>query len=424
MEKTVDRLAKAYIEVAVSELKHKYIDFLYPLSVMEWKEQPEEAGNGLSTDGIAIYYNPDWVLRCGKNILQYNVMHIILHGLLGHFQVKDEYPKKDYRDLCMDVQVGHLMSRLNLYPTLNRARALERIWGDDYSMGQYYQLPKIREIVVRLEYYKNICRVDNHEIWDKQKEEVDKRRMTVFWKEVQNVVLGEEPDMGRLARVAPVGTETDTAEETFAVGKYGAQNYRDLFEQLFHVREVSMEDADTIDAMFYHYGLELYENVPLIEPLESFEKPSFHTLVLAVDVSGSCVNEETAERFWGETYRCISQLKEQYTDGKVLLLQCDSEIQKEEMIELAEFIEFPKLVEVRGMGGTSFVPVFRRIEELEKEGMTIEALLYFTDGEGEYPQNEPEYPVYFVITDTCEESGWCPQMPEWIRRVVLENLDV
>ena len=56
--------------------------------------------------------------------------------------------------------------------------------------------------------------------------------------------------------------------------------------------------------------------------------------------------------------------------------------------------------------------------------MTIEALLYFTDGEGEYPQNEPEYPVYFVLTDTFEESGWRPQMPEWVHRVVLEDLDV
>src|SRR3972149_2615082 len=49
----------------------------------------------------------------------------------------------------------------------------------------------------------------------------------------------------------------------------------------------------------------------------------------------------------------------------------------------------------RGGGGTRFTPVF---EWVESEPVRPDALLYFTDAEGEVPERAPEYPVMWLVT--------------------------
>ena len=48
----------------------------------------------------------------------------------------------------------------------------------------------------------------------------------------------------------------------------------------------------------------------------------------------------------------------------------------------------------KGGGGTSFRPVF---EWVEKQGLRPEALVYFTDAEGEFPERAPHYPVIWLV---------------------------
>ncbi|MFA7097204.1 MAG: VWA-like domain-containing protein, partial [Gammaproteobacteria bacterium] len=50
--------------------------------------------------------------------------------------------------------------------------------------------------------------------------------------------------------------------------------------------------------------------------------------------------------------------------------------------------------EFRGGGGTSFRPVF---EWLEREGRRPDLLVYFTDAQGEFPPQEPDYPVLWLV---------------------------
>ena len=50
--------------------------------------------------------------------------------------------------------------------------------------------------------------------------------------------------------------------------------------------------------------------------------------------------------------------------------------------------------EVKGRGGTSFKPVFDRIEA---DGIVPDTLIYFTDMECSFPE-EPEYPVIWCAS--------------------------
>jgi predicted metal-dependent peptidase len=65
---------------------------------------------------------------------------------------------------------------------------------------------------------------------------------------------------------------------------------------------------------------------------------------------------------------------------------------------------------VLGGGGTSFIPVFERIEA---EQLRPDVLVYFTDCFGLYPKNVPQYPVIWAsITPEAQLGTYRPPFGE------------
>ena len=425
-------LAKARIEMILCELKYSYPDLIYPLSRLQWKECENQQNAALATDGMHIFFKPELILLHQKNYLKHVILHILMHGLLGHFQMKDDYENITCRNIIMDMQVGYLMHRWDMFPTLSRVNEFEELFHGDFSMGQYFQLIKNPKFMTNKNYYKSICEVDPHEIWDVEKNPDQKNQLIVFWKDIQDVVFGKDNSyhetnlnkqniLQQIKCILSDPIKRDAREKNYEILPMDEmQNYREILQKLLLIKETSYEYPDSIDPMFYHYGCELYGNMPLIEPLEISERSSLQTLAIAIDVSGSCISDEIMRRFWYETFCCISQLKEEYTDGEILLLQCDEAIQNEEWIELMNFTEIPANVKIRGMGGTNFIPVFERLAEFKKFGKEFDALIYLTDGKGIYPNQKPEYPVYFVLPEQFKQYEKSNDIPGWIEKVYLK----
>lgn len=63
-------------------------------------------------------------------------------------------------------------------------------------------------------------------------------------------------------------------------------------------------NPDEFDYIFYTYGLKLYENMPLIEPLEYREVKRIREFVIAIDTSGSVAGEQV-QRFVQKTYNIL-----------------------------------------------------------------------------------------------------------------------
>lgn len=120
--------------------------------------------------------------------------------------------------------------------------------------------------------------------------------------------------------------------------------------------------------------------------------PALHSgqveLVLALDTSGS-IDRRAFVEFLAE----IDALKGQIR-ARVTLLACDAELVPGGpwRFESWQPIELPE--ELEGGGGTRFTPVF---DWLEKEGVCPDALLYFTDAQGEFPSQAPHYPVLWLV---------------------------
>jgi len=111
-------------------------------------------------------------------------------------------------------------------------------------------------------------------------------------------------------------------------------------------------------------------------------------LVVAVDISGSIKDDEIRE-FMDE----IDALKGQVR-ARVTLLGCDAHLCPSAPWFFEPWEEFCRPEEMKGGGGTSFVPVFDWIEHW---GGHPDLLVYFTDAQGEFPQREPYYPVLWLI---------------------------
>ena len=59
------------------------------------------------------------------------------------------------------------------------------------------------------------------------------------------------------------------------------------------------------------------------------------------------------------------------------------------------------IISVSLTGVASFLPVFEWIANAEKtDGLRPEALIYLTDGDGAFPEKEPDYPTIWIYIDS------------------------
>jgi len=120
-----------------------------------------------------------------------------------------------------------------------------------------------------------------------------------------------------------------------------------------------------------------------------FMLPSLHSerigpIVFATDTSGS-ITPELLNQFHAEKQSCLDDVR----PSKVVDMCCDTRITHEKEYRPGDQIDR----EAPGGGGTSFVPIFKRIKEL---GDTPKCVVYLTDLDGQFPDEHPEYPVLWL----------------------------
>ena len=171
--------------------------------------------------------------------------------------------------------------------------------------------------------------------------------------------------------------------------------------------------------MFYTYGLELYGNMPLIEPQETREVFRVEDFAVVVDTSMSC-SGELVRRFLNETYAVLCESESYFRKINIHIIQCDEKIQDDRVITSRE--EMEKYMEdftVRGFGGTDFRPAFEYVNALIRMGRfhKLKGLIYFTDGEGIFPVKRPPYDTAFVFV---KDNYTDVSVPPWAIKLVLE----
>ena len=225
--------------------------------------------------------------------------------------------------------------------------------------------------------------------------------------------------------------------ETFSREQGGAaelmQNLREVnrerydyaaFLRKFAVRAEQMKlSGDEFDYIFYTYGLRLYRNLPLVEPLEYRDEKKIRELVIAIDTSRS-TSGALVQAFLQKTYNILESTESFFERFNLHILQCDEELREDAKITgRKDMEEYLGSMTIRGLQGTDFRPVFRHVEELRRAGefKDLRGLIYFTDGEGIFPAHKPDYDTAFVFVDEGTEP---PAVPPWAIRLVLRREDL
>jgi uncharacterized protein with von Willebrand factor type A (vWA) domain len=196
-------------------------------------------------------------------------------------------------------------------------------------------------------------------------------------------------------------------------------NYTEFLRR-FGIRSETMRlSEEDFDNNYYTYGLDLYGDIPLIEPLEYRDHRKIRDFVIAIDTSGS-VKGEVVQKFVQHTHDILSAQDSFDTETNLYIIQCDDKIRDVTLIRSADdFKRYFKNTEIKGLGQTDFRPVFDYVGKLleERKLTDLRGLLYFTDGKGKFPEKYPGYDVAFIIHNDSLMDAW---VPDWAMKVELQ----
>lgn len=382
-KKEQEFLGKKILQNCRNEL---YLDFPYLDGAFAGLEYEADSSiMSIQTDGEKIYFNPGFLLKKyaeDPETVRHGYLHMLLHCLYLHIFMK---PDKDISQWDRDCD-SFVEDLIDKAIQEKECRSLKKRWLDDTEVAD----PGF----------------DDHTLWQRTAEQVSGgRRTKEKWERI--LAYTSRNKTGTRSRA---GTQTRNRQEEMDEIYRSKYDYRKFLKQFCRLREEVELDTESFDYIFYHFGMEYYGNLPLIEPLEYKEVNRLEELVIAIDTSGSC-SKETVQRFLGETYSILSEKENFFRRMKVYIVQCDCFIQKVDVIHSEdEWKEYSRAVTIQGRGGTDFRPVFELIrqEKERRELKSLRALIYFTDGDGIYPRQKPDYETAFVFLNRTDKMKLVP----------------
>ncbi len=354
----------------------------------------------LETDGRLLYYQPESLLcayrrdPCAVNRLYF---HEMLHCLFHHPDLAGQ------QEAFCDDAVNTLLARLEL-PCIHTGSALRddhRFWGKRQDT-RISSSPGSQDGASG----SGSGRDGAPAFLPPQAEALLKRRLLACMQEIR------EPRFRRSGTGAGNGLAYLTPK------KPPVYDYGTLLRLWAVTREERSLDPDSFDPISYTAGLARYGNIPLIEPLETREMHKLCELVIALDTSGSCSGERI-RRFLDETWALLCSDSWFFREMNLHILQCDSMIQADvKLTSREELRAYGREIAVQGFGGTDFRPVFSHVEELirKKEFTRLSGIIYFTDGQGIFPEKKPPVETAFVLTSADADQV---ELPDWALRVRL-----
>lgn len=412
----------------------------------------------LMTDGKHILYNPKHVLesyRTGKEIPVRDYLHMVMHCIFRHMYM-DPTLNRTYWDLACDIAVENVITELNLKSTTTPKekqqepyitairQELKYVTAEKIYSYLRQTVPDEKKVAqIRGTFYG-----DDHELWYMTDEEIKIKFgvslsaqsvngdgegdgdddsnaalsvrvvMSDVWQNIAQRMQVDLETFGRQQGLVPGAMTQNLAEVNREKYDYTA------FLKKFAVMGEAMKiNDDEFDYIFYTYGLQLYEKMPLIEPLEYKDIKAIKEFVIAIDTSGS-TSGELVQKFVQKTYNILKSTESFFTKINLHIIQCDATIQENVRITCQkEFDEYLKTMKIHGLGGTDFRPVFEYVEQLRRnqEFTNLKGLIYFTDGYGDFPTKKPDYETAFVFVD---EGYHTPSVPPWAIKLVLQKDEI
>ena len=322
------------------------------------------------TDGSTLFFQPDAlveVFRQGRAAVNRLYLHSVVHCLFSHLWT-GKGRDAEYWNLACDVAAEHVIDGLLIRAVHRPMSALRRefyhlMTGDGAGHPVvtaeriYHFLCQRHPMPAQLDAWKREFCVDDHSRWNDGDTQQSPSPQRQRWDDIRERMQTEMETFSKEA-----ADDMRSLEEQVRAANRKRYDYREFLRKFSVLKEEMQVDMDSFDYIFYNYGMELYGNMPLIEPLETKEVQKVEDFVIVVDTSMSCQGE-LIRRFLEETYSVLSESEGFFRRIHVHILQCDDRVQEDVLItsqeEMRQYLEH---FTVRGFGGTDFRPPFARVQ--------------------------------------------------------------
>lgn len=404
-------------------LQMRFMDLaLSALPFVLWDKE-----SALGTDGEFLYFQPYKVMErfaAGDGDIAHGYLHTVFHCLFAHMFQMEGWDEKDW-ELACDIAVEWLIDDLSM--------SCVHLTKSPLRFQVYGLIKKNHSIITAQSVLKFLCqyrfRPGEKERWEKEFKQDDHSK----WSRQSN--KGPAPSPQQL-RWNHIRERMQTELELFS--KEAAKNapsladmvkiqnrkrydYKEFLRKFAVLKEEMQVDLDTFDYVFYHYGMKMYGNMPLIEPLETKEIYKVEDFVIVLDTSMSCKGE-LVQKFLEETYQILKETESYFRKIQIHILQCDEQVRRDTVItDIQKLKEYKKEFQVEGQGGTDFRPPFAYVEELKRKGAftNLRGMIYFTDGYGIFPAKKPDYETAFVFMKSDYQDV---DVPLWAMKVIIEDI--
>lgn len=450
MAETAERLQVIGSSILRAARDELYLGMRFlDVALSSFSYQMDGSIHGFGTDGRVMYFQPQMLgglYKENRILVNRGYLHMVFHCIFRHFAWRgagrnigagysagennadsEKTIEERLRDLSCDIAVEHIIDGMN-YRSIRFSRSLLR--RETYRLlekeGKTLNAQRVYKILsgwnlsekdfVNLE---QEFRTDDHKYWESKKPDQKPNPMlSRKWGEIND---GIETDLETFSQEA--GERDGDFLEQIKTENRSKYDYREFLRKFAVFHEEMAVDDDSFDYNFYTYGLRLYGNMPLIEPLESKEVKKVEEFVIVIDTSMSC-SGELVRKFLEETYGVLSENESFFTKINVHIIQCDEKVHTDKKITSQEEMkDYMEHLELYGDGGTDFRPAFEWVDRLleQHEFHNLKGLIYFTDGFGIYPQKMPPYKTAFVF---MQDNYWDVDVPVWAMKLILDEDDL
>ncbi|MDZ4877321.1 MAG: hypothetical protein CLLPBCKN_006756 [Chroococcidiopsis cubana SAG 39.79] len=322
---------------------------------------PTQSIDTAATDGKDIFFNPEYLRSLPPAQQDGLLLHIVLHAALHHLSRRGIRDARRW-NIAADIVVNGTVWQqgFELPPGELRVPHLE-----DFSVEEIYELLTNKEC--------NCCGLATRDLIDNSPEncqdslfQTRRAEIEAYWQIAYNRALTDScsTERGKL----PAGMKRELSLLTAP----------QIDWRSFLWRYLSKTPTDYVGYDRRFIGRGLY--------LESLEGESVQVYV-AIDTSGS-INNEQLRLFLSELQGILCA----YPHISCDLYYADAEAYGPYPLDSKSIMPNPQ-----GGGGTSFVPFFSKVQE-SWDGLTGGVCVYLTDGNGTFPERQPQLPVLWVVT--------------------------
>ncbi len=369
----------------------------------------------IGTDVRALYYNPEYIHSLTLEQTQFVLAHEALHCALSHF-ARRQHRVKSRWDIACDLAINPLLIKDGMKPPPG---VLLESGYEDMTAEEIYP------------YIKDDLNQETHDDHFYDQEQQDRSRRTPPPPDARDHISGQDqPDQqsegaqpetdedqdggagaapgfdeqGEESDDLPPAPLTETEREQLAV--QWRQRLAGAAQQAQQAGKLSSTMARLVEHLLqpqlpWRMLLARYMTASARDDYSYF-RPSrregeaiFPTLrssqvdvMVVVDTSGS-VRDQEIQEFITEIDAIKGQMR-----ARITLHACDAALSEQGPWIYEPWEAFTVPEGMQGSGGTRFTPVF---EWIEQQGSYPDLLVYFTDAEGEFPKEVPNFPVLWLV---------------------------